>query len=459
MTFRILSAPLLLGVVLASAGCASTRQARVEPNPADLPLLPGAYDGPECTAYQPAGEGIRTELRVEQGRRVFFTAASRRAQQPVEEQILRVICNHGVTGGAAPAYRQDHLAFEWADFDHLLAALMVAECQLFGDCAGDGSPAAAGMLSLYAERLALSGVSKGLRATSLSGEARSYFLEQVQRDVRDLQARAAALPEAEKALYVEAPRRAIAAKEEYLQRTADLFDRLDRIMEEVQQAAAAGKLDESFEERVVALQNEHLRRCKRLECASDTFFQAATRDLIYVRTLAGRRHAAAADFRALRFSPTGEPAANALSWAVAIHAAQVAAAHTPLAAEEPSAEAGLWDAADEIPDHLGDADLSVVTPTPPAKVKSITATRGGLSRLVLDPPGAAPYWLVPTREVAQVKPGEVVRLLLESAGPYDTDAQRLAHVVFVFRNPGKKDPSEWTSQPVLQVRAVRIPSP
>ena len=355
-TVRVV-APVVRAVVVVVASlfvaCAVVQQAADDFGVAidvggDPPTVAGVYDGAACDGPDPhvTMNGRPAPLRKSYERSfdhaangyVYLRRDGRTKDAMREHQVLEIVCYHPATrGGVAPrdsALVADHVGFDDRRFDHLQAALMVAECDVMGWCRADADRVALGMTSLYAQRVDAKKLAAAVEALQLAPDAKQAFLARYADAQQRVAAQAAALDPRRRELYVATPKKAMDARRAYFAKHADLYKKLDALLARsaalqdagaTDGAAADGKLVEE----IVALRGAYVARAKGEAVRFDPFFTEATRELVVLHVLAGDELAALAEA-----SLVEEEGADRYGYAASIYAAQVQALREERAAWE-----------------------------------------------------------------------------------------------------------------------------
>lgn len=412
----------------------------------------GVYNGSECSEA-PDGREIRREGYGGPNRRIWQSYTSRELSQPVGEQILRLICVHEIRAG--DAIREQHASFDDRRFDHLAAALIVVECDVSGLCAE--SPVALGMMEWYVTHTRLDALKARLAGVILSDGAKAAFVKRVAQAHERLMAKIAELDPRRRHLYVAVPNAVRAARQDYFERHADLYRRLDPLLEHAAAARQAQQVTPAILDALVGVREAYLDGCRGAECRYDAFFTEVTRELILCHLVARDPVGALAEAWLLQAD-----GANRNGYGAAIRRAQYQAMsdeyeawqkyerakregldETALIAtfgETPPIQVtpdSAWYASDDFPDYAA-AVRAGRYETMSVSVKGVANQRDKLTSKVTLDDSRLPFVIAPRVEAARLRAGDEVLLIVDE----ETQQARVCQV----RARGK----------VVQLRSHRV---
>jgi hypothetical protein len=242
------------------------------------PMRGGVYLGPEC---QP----LRKERYVDANKaRVFVDEEGRDLDKPLEEQVLRLICVHTARQSGALATQHDR--FDDRRYDHLAAAMMVLDCDVSGSCEAD-KPVAVGIVHGYVRSTDAKKVEAALGELALSPQARAFALQRILAAGSKIAALADGLDRRSYDLYVGVPAKVRAARRAYFKKHADLYARLDAVVEHAEENRKKQRVTKAIYGALEQLRADYLKACSGDDCRYHPFVTEVTRELALLH-LAGQ---------------------------------------------------------------------------------------------------------------------------------------------------------------------------
>lgn len=389
-------------------------------------LRKGAYDAPACEPLRKLGtvDGAAAGSKE----RVYYGEQGRDLDTSLEQQILQLICVHELRQSEATV--KQHLSFDDRRYDHLAAALMVVDCEVSRFCDVEERPIAVGMMAWYIANTDMKQLAQALEPLALDARAKTAFLTRATQAARNVQRMVDGLDPRRRELYVKVPDGVRAARRSYFRKHADLYARLDAVVEHAEENRKKQRVTAAIYAALEQLRDEYLTACGKAECRFDPFFTEVTRELALLH-LAGRDPVGVlAENELLR-----ENDANRNGYGPAIYRAQVEAMKqeedayrryqrarregvdeaaivasfggTPPVDVSPSAawyaDAGFPDFAAAVRDDKYTSVTGTIKSTVPGK---------GITRLVLDYDDAI---YVPNAEAEHIKAGESCRAVVDRA--------------------------------------------
>lgn len=400
-----------------------------------------AYKGEECHAYwkrpkDEAGKDLPWTSAAGVGGPPWAKGAAL-VEASIPQLAAQLVCFDAI---ASDDTIKRHARFDDRRFDVIAAAVLVDECVESGKCTSTDE--VAGLVSWYAHELDQTKLSAASKKLEASQELKDAFVDRTIANIAKLDAYVATLTPAQRAYEIELPNAVHDARAAYYKAHDDAYGKLDRLLEKLDHTSGKA-VDPQIAPSIAALRTDAVVQCKDAsQCLADPMFVDTTRALVRAWVMADMPFEAKSQMQILGTS-------HFLRSTVASQIWVSQSAYRKLHAD---AKAPV-EVTEEGPDPTASMNASGIEVVR-GELATVTADKGGMSKVTLkdsvagkvcndtaeidkfdgtsmesmriiykqscaDAPAGvktAPF-LVPTAEVAKVKPGATLVATVTGAGP------------------------------------------
>lgn len=334
-----------------------------------------AYKGDECHAYwQRPKDADGKDLPWTSGKGVNgpqWAKGAALVEGPNEKVIAQLVCFDAI---ASDETIKRHTRFDDRRFDVLSAAILVDECVESGTCTTDDR--VAGLVTWYAHSLDQTKLSAASKKLEGSQELKDAFVDRTVANISKLDAFTATLTPAQRAYDVDLPNTVHETRAAYYKTRDDAYGKLERLQDKVDHTTGKA-VEPSIFTSIATLRTDAIAQCKdAAQCLEDPMFADTSRALIRAYLMAEMPFEAKTQLQLMGTSHYNRSTV----------ASQIWISQSAYRTLHPDAKAPI-EITEEGPDPTAAASAQIQLVR--GEVASITADKGGMSRVVLKDAAAA----------------------------------------------------------------------